>query len=157
VVVRRVDTDGTVLARWEADGTTAPASVRSLPIPVDVATPTRPEHEVLVVTVGEQRATWFFVEDRDFAYPRPELAVEVEGGANPVVRVTARTLVRDLALFADRLNPAAEVDDMLVTLLPGESWEFRVSGVTGLAADDLKFPVLRSANDLVPFSGSWDG
>ena len=157
VVVRRVDTEGTVLARWEADGSTAPASVRSLPIPVDVATPTRPKHELLVVTVGEQRATWFFVEDRDFAYPRPELAVEVEGGANPVVRVTAGTLVRDLALFADRLDPAAEVDDMLITLLPGESREFRVSGVTGLAAGDVKFPVLRSANDLVPFSGSCDG
>jgi beta-mannosidase len=154
VVVRRIDADGTVLATWEAAGSVAPASVSNLAIPVDVATPTQPERELLVVMAGEQRATWFFVEDKDFTYPQPELDVEVDGGTNPVVRVTARTLVRDLALFADRLDPAAEVDDMLVTLLPGESREFRVSGVTGLAAADLRFPVLRSANDVVLRSGS---
>lgn len=44
------------------------------------------------------------------------------------VEVTARTLLRDLALFPDRLDPADEVDEMLVTLLPGESTVFRVTG-----------------------------
>jgi beta-mannosidase len=156
VVVRRVDADGTVLATWETACSVASASVSNLSIPADVAMATRPENELLVVTAGDQRATWFYVEDKDFAYPQPALDVEVEGGANPLVRVTARTLVRDLALFADRLNPAAEVDDMLVTLLPGESREFRVSGVSALAGGDLKFPVLRCANDLVQFSGSGD-
>ena len=149
VVIRRVDADGTVLAIWEAAGSVASGSVGSLPIPANVMTPTRPENELLVVTAGEQRATWFYVEDKDFEYPQPDLDIEVEGGARPLVRITARTLVRDLALLADRLDPAAEVDDMLVTLLPGESCEFRVSGVAGLAARDLLFPVLRSANDLV--------
>jgi beta-mannosidase len=157
VVVMRVAADGTVLATWEAAGTVAPASVSNLAIPVSVATPALPENELLVVTADGQRATWFFVEDKDFSYPQPELDIEVEGGADPVVRVTARTLVRDLALFADRLDPAAEVDDMLVTLLPGESREFRVSGVTGLSADDLRFPVLRSANDVVLRSGPEGG
>src|SRR2546430_11910562 len=41
-----------------------------------------------------------------------------EGGYR--VTVTARTLLRDVAVLADRAAPAAEVDDMLVTLLPGE-------------------------------------
>lgn len=44
------------------------------------------------------------------------------------VEVTARTLLRDRALFPDRLDPADEVDEMLVTLLPGESTVFRVTG-----------------------------
>ncbi|WP_442806920.1 MULTISPECIES: hypothetical protein [unclassified Streptomyces] len=39
--------------------------------------------------------------------------------------MTARTLLRDRALFPDRLDPA---DEMLVTLLPGESTVFRVTG-----------------------------
>ena len=34
---------------------------------------------------------------------------------------TARTLVRELAIHPDRLDPAATVDDQLVTLLPGET------------------------------------
>ena len=48
----------------------------------------------------------------------------VDGGHR--VRVTARTLLRDLALFPDRLDPAATVDAALVTLLPGESATFTV-------------------------------
>ena len=42
------------------------------------------------------------------------------------VTVTARTILRDLALFPDRLDPAATVDNALVTLLPGESATFSV-------------------------------
>ncbi|MFC5072474.1 hypothetical protein ACFPN0_12985 [Kitasatospora cinereorecta] len=49
-------------------------------------------------------------------------------GAGYRVTVTARTLLRDLALFPGRLDPAAEVDDMLVTLLPGERAVFHVTG-----------------------------
>src|SRR5690606_41358299 len=48
------------------------------------------------------------------------------------VTVTAGTLLRDLALFPDRLDPAAEVDEALVTLLPGESAVFTVTGATEL-------------------------
>lgn len=42
--------------------------------------------------------------------------------------MTAHTLLRDLALFPDRLDPAARVDEMLVTLLPGETTLFHVTG-----------------------------
>ena len=49
----------------------------------------------------------------------------VPGGVE--VTVTARVLLRDVCLFADRIDPAAEVDDMLLTLLPGESTRFLVS------------------------------
>jgi beta-mannosidase len=61
--------------------------------------------------------------------------------------VTAHVLLRDLALFPDRLNPSSTVDDMLITLLPGDSATFRVTGP--FDADRLTSPpVLRSANDL---------
>jgi beta-mannosidase len=65
------------------------------------------------------------------------------------VRVSARTLLRDLCLFADRLAPDAVVDDMLVTLLPGESHTFTVTGWAGDPEALMRPPVLRTANDLV--------
>ncbi|GGW38809.1 hypothetical protein GCM10010340_15750 [Streptomyces griseoloalbus] len=42
--------------------------------------------------------------------------------------MTARTLVRDLLLQADRLDPDARADRGLVTLLPGEEVTIGVRG-----------------------------
>ncbi|MET9459829.1 glycoside hydrolase family 2 protein [Streptomyces canus] len=71
------------------------------------------------------RALYFPSPDREIPYPRPEFDVAVVPGA---VTVTARTLVRDLLLQADRLDPAARADRGLVTLLPGERVTIGVSG-----------------------------
>jgi beta-mannosidase len=64
--------------------------------------------------------------------------------------ITARTLVRDLTVFPDRVDPAATIDRQLVTLLPGESVTLRVHGTDN--TDPAVWsapPVLRTANDLV--------
>ncbi|WP_367124575.1 glycosyl hydrolase 2 galactose-binding domain-containing protein [Streptomyces phytohabitans] len=71
------------------------------------------------------RAVHFPVRDREFAYPRPRYDVELvphgDGGHGAYdVVVTARTLLRDLLLQADRLHPEATADRGLLTLLPGE-------------------------------------
>jgi len=64
--------------------------------------------------------------------------------------VTAGALVRDLALLVDKVDPAATVDDMLVTLLPGETVVFEVATVvTGAEADLVSADVLRTANELL--------
>jgi beta-mannosidase len=74
------------------------------------------------------------------------------GGYDVVVR--AQTLVRELCLLADRVAPDAEVDEQLVTLLPGETAVLRVDlphldrGADG--PDRLALvsrPVLRAVND----------
>ena len=58
--------------------------------------------------------------------------------------------VRDLALLVDRIAPDAEVDEMLVTLLPGESVTFHVTGAEGADPLDFSDPlVLRSVHQLV--------
>jgi beta-mannosidase len=49
------------------------------------------------------------------------------------VTITAHNLLRDLTLYPDRLHPDAEVDLAGVTLLPGESVTFTVTGATGPA------------------------
>ncbi len=150
-VERRTFT-GEVLASWSTSVSVAPASTAEVRVPVDVATTTDPSTEYLLVTAGDRRTTWFFAADKDLAYPTPDWDVEVDADG-PVTRVTVttRTLVRDLALFADRLDPAAGVDDMLVTLLPGESHTFEITGLSRSvdATEVSGRPVLRCANDTV--------
>ncbi|TMR99296.1 hypothetical protein [Nonomuraea basaltis] len=64
--------------------------------------------------------------------------------------VTAISVLRELAIFPDRLDPDATVDDQLVTLLPGESAVFHVTTARDLDAGALTgFPVLRCVNEAV--------
>ena len=57
-------------------------------------------------------------------------------------------MLRDLALFPDRLDPAASVDEALVTLLPGESTTFTVATDAPLDPAALTTrPVLRCVNE----------
>jgi beta-mannosidase len=150
VVVERRAFGGEVFAQWTAGLEVGARDTAGLRIPADVATPVDVASELLVVTAGDRRTTWFFAEDKDLAYPEPQLDIEVTSNSGVAeVRVTARTLVRDLAVFADRLDPAASTDDMLVTLLPGETHTFGVDGLTrSLAPHEVAgAPVLRCAGD----------
>jgi beta-mannosidase len=64
--------------------------------------------------------------------------------------VTAVSLLKDLCLMADRLDPDAVVDTMLITLLPGETHVFEVETQAAIGVADIVVGrVLRSANDLV--------
>jgi beta-mannosidase len=71
------------------------------------------------------RALYFPAPDREIPYPAPRFDVALAPGG---ITVTARTLVRDLLLQADRLDPAARADRGLVTLLPGEEVTIGVRG-----------------------------
>jgi beta-mannosidase len=152
VDVARLSLDGEPLAKTTVDLNVAPRSVRTAALPREVALPERSTAEVLLVDSDGHRAWWFFGEDRDLAYPsaRFDAAVEpVPGGYR--VSVTARTILRDLSLFPDRLDPAATVDDAMVTLLPGETAHFTVGCPGALDADALsRRPVLRCVNDIAP-------
>lgn len=110
--------------------------------------------EYLVAEVaGVSRATWFFVDDHELALERAAwtaTTTRTEDGV--LVRVTARTLVRELCLFADRLDPAATVDRQLVTLLPDETVELHVRCSPDVDPEALLWPpILRAANDGVRF------
>ncbi|MDX3433179.1 glycoside hydrolase family 2 protein [Streptomyces sp. ME01-18a] len=146
--------DGTVLAEETVAVGTAARGVTRVPLPPSVAEPDDSTREVLVAELGEQRVVEFYEEDTRVALPPARYRATVtqgdESGIGYRVTVTALTLLRDLALFPDRLDPAAEVDDMLVTLLPGES---AVLHVTGAVLEEpealLSRPVLRCVNDTV--------
>ncbi|MFD0967208.1 glycoside hydrolase family 2 protein [Plantactinospora endophytica] len=131
-----------------------PYSELTWPLPADVGSSDDPRSELLVADPGgtAERAFWFFAEDREAAYPPADYDATVEPAPDGVrVRVTARTILRDLVLAPDRLDPAAEVDEALVTLLPGESTTFTVRSAVALDPAALTTrPVLRYVNDMVP-------
>jgi beta-mannosidase len=115
-----------------------------------VATPGDPKREFLRARLGDAEAWWFFEKDIKLQYPEPRFDVQTaqisEGAA---VTIRAQSFLRDLCLFADRLAPDAEVDDMLVNLMPGESKTFRIKGPSKEAWDDADLSsIVRTANQV---------
>ena len=98
-------------------------------------------------------AHWYFVEDPQLRLDPADTAyrttvIGTDDGYQ--VQVQAMSLVKDLALFPDRLDPAARTDSGLITLRAGESHTFAVTGAAGLDEAALTTrPVLRSVNDVV--------
>ncbi|MBB0244703.1 glycoside hydrolase family 2 protein [Streptomyces alkaliphilus] len=135
-------------------------SVRQYHLADSLITPDAAQEELLVMTAEDgTRVVHPFLEDLDLALdpdPLEARAVVEPGGYR--VEVRALALARDVALLADRAAPDAEVDDMLVTLLPGETRIFRVRTDAGIDPTVLtRRPVLRTANDLFrDRSGSGD-
>jgi beta-mannosidase len=152
LAVERRRFDGTVLASAALPLSVAVRGTSSLELPGEVTVPQDPASEVLVVHDEEsRRALWWFVEDRDAALGPAALSTSVSAVDDGYrVDVTARSLVKDLALLADKVAPDAEVDVQLVTLLPGEGTSFTVTVGASLEPTALTAPgVLRSANQLV--------
>jgi beta-mannosidase len=143
---------GVVIAQYAVSATVAPGAAATVALPTELTVPADPAAEVLVVDAADgERAWWFFAEDRDIAWPLAtyDAAVQTDGDVTRV-RVTAHNVLRDLTLQADRVHPDAEVDEAGVTVLPGETVTFTVTGATGLDADALTSrPALRCVNDLV--------
>ncbi|MBQ1090366.1 glycoside hydrolase family 2 protein [Streptomyces sp. B93] len=123
VLLRRVSVAGPVLGAARVEFTAGRRAVTRVPVPAEVV----PDgaKEFLVADAGELRALHFPAPDREIPYPRPEFDVTLAPGG---VTVRAHTLVRDLLLQADRLEPGARADRGLVTLLPGERVTIQVTG-----------------------------
>ncbi len=151
LVLTRCSFDGVVIAATDLELCVPARASATIAVPDDVERPDDGRTELVVAEVGGVRALWFFCEDRDQVLVEPVLDVTctpADGGYE--VRVTARSLLRDLAVLADKVAPDARVDDMLVTLLPGESAVFRVETGAQVDPDSFADPrVLRSANQLV--------
>ncbi|WP_460796366.1 glycoside hydrolase family 2 protein [Microbacterium sp. GXF0217] len=151
LVVRRVRFDGTALAEQTVPVTASVRGTATAAIASDVATAQDAAGELIVASIGDVRGYWYFTEPRDSQLPAADVSVEtvaVDGGTE--VRVTANTLVRDLALLADKVHPDAFTEDGLMTLLPGETATLLVQHVVPIDAAALASPrVLRTANELV--------
>ncbi|MGA7148172.1 MAG: glycoside hydrolase family 2 protein [Microbacterium sp.] len=151
VVARRLDFEGTELDVFSEPVALAPRETLTVALPESVATADDPSRQVLVAAVGEVQGHWFFAEPRDSALKIAQVDLVVERVAEgSLVTVTASTLVRDLTLLVDKVDPDAAAQDALVTLLPGETTTILVRHDGELSASALSDPrVLRTANELV--------
>ncbi|MGN6126729.1 MAG: glycoside hydrolase family 2 protein [Humibacter sp.] len=151
LVVTRRSFEGSILAEQRVVIDIAPRSTQSIEIEADAATAGDAAAELITADAPGARGVWFFAEPRDSALPAARTVVSttpVDGGVD--VTVNAGSLVRDLTLLVDKVDPAARVDSGLVTLLPGESHTFHVTGTAVTDAAAYAAPtVLRSGNQLV--------
>ena len=145
VTATRYRLDGEVVGRTELGCQVGARSVETFVLPRRVSTPDDATFELLRVEGDASNAEWFFAEDKDIRFPPAAWSAQVSGNR---LTVTAETLLRDLTLFADRIDPDAWSDQAMVTLLPGESVTFTVQGVTSLDPQQAaSAPALRAVND----------
>jgi beta-mannosidase len=111
--------------------------------------PRDPQRECIVCEIDDLRALWFFAPDKELHYPPPAFDADWLDGK---LTIRAKSLMRDVCVFADRLDPESQVSDQMVTILPGESFTFEIRSEKKLTKDQLTSPpVLRCAN---PFGSS---
>lgn len=126
----------------------APGEVERIDLPGD----TQLDQGMLVAraqgNAGTERAFWFPKPDREITYPLPLADFELERtGQDHEIHIHARSLIRDLCIFPDRLHPDASVSDQLITMLPGDETTLWVRSPVPLDITALtRPPVMRSAN-----------
>jgi beta-mannosidase len=150
LVLTRQRLDGATLAATTLEVGVAPRTSTPIAVSAQVSTPEDPATEIVVAGLDSLTTVHAFVEDTRLPLDADPLDVEVTPAEDGyAVTVTARSLARDVTLFADRVAADAIVDDALVTLPAGQSTTFRVrTRARDLQQDLGRPPVLRTANDL---------
>ena len=147
---------GAVLATQRIDDVTIGApGHRGFPLDESVATFGDPANELIVATPSDDafpRVIFNGAEiiDQRLAAPADAFSATAGRTADGVeLTVTARGYVRDLFCMVDKVDPAARVDEGMVSLLPGETVTLHITtSHTGDPADFAEANVLRTANDL---------
>ena len=147
---------GDVLATQRIDDVTIGApGHRGFPLNEDVAQLGDAANELIVATPSDDafpRVIFNGAEiiDQRLAAPADAFSATAGRTADGVeLTVTARGYVRDLFCMVDKVDPAARVDEGMVSLLPGETVTLHITtSHTGDPADFVEANVLRTANDL---------
>jgi beta-mannosidase len=151
--------DGTVRRTQEIDLAVAPLSAARITLDACLASPRTPADEVLVVEVGDQRAWWWFADDRDLqlAHPTYEATIEHDpAGRTSRLTVASDVVVRDLVVHPDRIVAGAAIDRQVVDLRPGSLETFAIAWPSGFDARTitaeqlLARPISWSVRDLLP-------
>jgi beta-mannosidase len=129
-VVRRLRLDGSTVATMPVHFTAMSSSTVVAILDRVVSDTDDPTREMIVAEVGDERAWWWFCPDHQLPLVHPSLrATATADGDDLVIDVTTDVLVRDLVIVPDRLEAGAGVDRQVVSLLPGETARFRVTGL----------------------------
>jgi beta-mannosidase len=155
--VQRVGFDGTVLATQDIRVDVAPRGKATVALEVSLATAGATSAEVIVATSGSaRRAFWYFAEDPELDMPGLDVSTRVEKTDKGYdVHITANAFVKDLVINSDRLDAGATVDELFVTLLPGEKRTVAVFTTSSIdEAALVAHPVLNSVNDLLSLASA---
>jgi beta-mannosidase len=146
-LVARRAFDGTTLAEQEVKLESAPRSTTKTLLKRTIAQPDDPADELISVGVPA-KAAWFFDFDRNLRYPKPDFDAQLTRDGNEHrLTIRAKTLLRDLVLNVDRLDPGATVSEQLITLLPRDAFTFVLQSKADLRLEQLmRVPVLQCAN-----------
>ncbi|MFK4837434.1 glycoside hydrolase family 2 protein, partial [Microbacterium sp. ZW T2_14] len=153
--VARETLDGAVLATATLSVEVPARGAATTTIPADVAMFGDRASEVVVATADDPDAEMApalrhgaeVVDQRLDPHPLQISATPTPDGC--ALTVTATSLARDVFCHADVVDPAARVDEGMVTLRAGESAVLQITSPAGAAADDFAAAV-RCANDLLP-------
>ena len=139
-VIRQMTLAGQVLAETAVEVSVQPRSLASHDVPADMMH--RPLDTFLIAQLGGDRGFWWFSPDKAMNYPPPSLDTELERVSPGMYHLTvhARSVLRDLCVFPDRLDASATVDDGFITLLPGEHHVFKIQSRQVLSLDELTSP-----------------
>jgi beta-mannosidase len=142
ILVRRMDFAGVERTNSEYPIDLAPrTNQRVAVLPKSIATTSNPSAELIVATIDDRRALWFFSPDRNLNYPAPKFRAaldQMEGGYR--LTLLAETLIRDLVIHIDRVDPDAFISDSFLTLLPGDSVVFSINSAQELSLEQLTSP-----------------
>jgi len=95
-------------------------------------------------------AYWWFSPDKELDYAEADFDAALEHDAEAgtyFLTVQAHSVIRDLCIFADRLDSDAVVSDQCITLLPDQAFEFAIQSSVPLTLEALTAPpVLQAVN-----------
>ena len=148
VTARRRAFAGEVCAEMTEEVYAEPRSAVRIRLEPSFTHTDHPEAELLTAEADGRRTFWYFARDKQLNYPHPEFEADLERTSDGyILSITAQTLLRDLCLLVDKLEPHATTDTQLLTLLPGEMGTFRLRTAQPLTlAACLEPSVLYSAN-----------
>lgn len=149
VELERMTFTGETCSRDAANFHTPPRSTQMVAILAESLWRARsPEAELLCAKSASRKALWFYDRDKNLHYPPASFKADLhQTSSGYILHLTAETLMRDVCLFVDRLDPEASSSNQLMTLLPGESYSFDISTKRTLTTEEVtRYPILQCVN-----------
>ncbi|MEQ8674452.1 MAG: hypothetical protein RLP44_22490 [Aggregatilineales bacterium] len=148
VIVRLQTFTGETLAEETLTIDAAPQASTKIALPESLIHPADQSTVVVSANCGDAEALHFFARDKDIYYPKPDFDAEiVQIGDRYQLTISAKTLLRDLCIFVDHIDPDAQISDQMITILPGESFVFEIESTHPLTVDALtQAPIFQTIN-----------
>ncbi len=148
ILLRRLEFSGSCLAEKRVTLEVPPRTSHAIEVPHELGTPETVQGECPVGQTGDVRGWWFFESDKELSYPKPIFDAHLRKKGDQLrLTLNAKSLLRDIVLYPDRIDPNSRVDRQLISLLPGETHEFKICSNHSFTLEDLTNPpIFQCAN-----------